>query len=121
MGLRLLDLSATRFIALPVAPAVRLPIGLQLIEAGVVVIGFITVASGKNCHQSVMIMLTMWKIFIAFTLVTLRATFVAARLHSSNSLLLHASGGGGGSGGIGGLAGGSSTNKDAHGKFKTIF
>ncbi|XP_028899076.1 neural cell adhesion molecule 1-A [Zeugodacus cucurbitae] len=67
-----------------------------------------------------MIMLTMWKIFIAFTLVTLRATFVAARLHSSNSLMLHAAGGGGGSGGIGGLSGGSLTNKDAHVKTKDI-
>ncbi|XP_050319373.1 neural cell adhesion molecule 1-B isoform X3 [Bactrocera neohumeralis] len=67
-----------------------------------------------------MIMLTMWKIFIAFTLVTLRATFVAARLHSSNSLMLHAAGIGGGSGGIGGLTGGSLTNKDAHVKTKDI-
>ncbi|XP_017493193.1 PREDICTED: neural cell adhesion molecule 1-A isoform X2 [Rhagoletis zephyria] len=72
-----------------------------------------------------MIMLTMWKIFIAFTLVmvTLPATFVAARLHSSNSLAMHGMGGGGGaggSGGIGGLVGGSLSNKEAHVKTKDI-
>lgn len=71
-----------------------------------------------------MIMLTMWKIFIALTSVMLHATFVAARLHSSSGLALHGlggAGGGGGSGVIGGLVGGSLSNKDAHGKFKTIF
>ncbi|XP_054744813.1 neural cell adhesion molecule 1 [Anastrepha obliqua] len=71
-----------------------------------------------------MIMLTMWKIFIAFTLVTVPATFVAARLHSSSSLVLHGigggAGGGSGSGGIGSLVGGSLSNKDAHVKTKDI-
>ncbi|XP_067625215.1 uncharacterized protein side-II [Eurosta solidaginis] len=85
-----------------------------------------------KCHhpqKSVIIMFTMWKIFIAFTLVSLpTATFVLARLHSSSSLAMHSKGNGGGGGAgviggsglIGGLVGGSLSNKEAHVKTKDI-